>query len=250
MKEISTNRIVIVGAGLGALYAALRLAPRPVVVISPEELGKGASSAWAQGGVAAAMDTDDSPDSHAEDTVRAGAGIVDEAVAKFVTQEARDHILDLTEIGTPFDRTIDGTYVLSREAGHSFARVVRVKGDQAGAQIMAALVEKIRNTPSVQVLEHTMAVALDVENDQITGVPLQFRPCDNAQPPQRVPALLLDRCRCVRRPVIRRQIGHFARRSKLRGHPASVCFPPASVHRLHVQLHRAAQALHLGELQP
>lgn len=147
MRSITTDRVIIIGAGLGALYAALKLAPQPVVLISPETLGEGASSAWAQGGVAAAMDADDSPISHAEDTISAGAGTVDPKVAKLVTQEARDHILDLTELGTPFDRTDAGGYVLSREAAHSFARVVRVKGDQAGAEIMAALIETLRETP-------------------------------------------------------------------------------------------------------
>lgn len=173
MKEISTNRIVIVGAGLGALYAALKLAPRPVVMISPERLGEGASSAWAQGGVAAAMHDTDSPKFHAADTVHAGAGTVDPVVAQLVTGEARDYILDLTSLGTPFDRTALGDYVLSREAAHSFARVVRVKGDQAGAAIMAALIEQVRKTASIQVLEGTMATGLDVEEGRVTGVAIQ-----------------------------------------------------------------------------
>lgn len=173
MQEIRTDRIVIVGAGMGALYAALKLAPRPVVLISPEPLGKGASSAWAQGGVAAAMDEGDSPESHARDTLKAGAGTVDADVAAIVTDEARDHILDLTSLGTPFDRTEDGKYVLSREAAHSFARVVRVKGDQAGAEIMAALIDQARQTPSIQVLEGTMAVELDVKDSAVTGVAIQ-----------------------------------------------------------------------------
>ena len=55
MPVVETGRVVIVGAGLGALYAALNLAPHPVLLISPENLGQGASSAWAQGGIAAAM---------------------------------------------------------------------------------------------------------------------------------------------------------------------------------------------------
>lgn len=173
MQEIKTDRIVIVGAGMGALYAALKLAPRPVVLISPEPLGKGASSAWAQGGVAAAMDDGDSPENHARDTLKAGAGTVDADVAAIVTDEARDHILDLTSLGTPFDRTEDGKYVLSREAAHSFARVVRVKGDQAGAEIMAALIDQARQTPSIQVLEGTMAVELDVKDGAVTGVAIQ-----------------------------------------------------------------------------
>lgn len=173
MREVSTQRVVIVGAGLGALYAALKLAPRPVVLISPETLGEGASSAWAQGGVAAAMNDADSPDNHAADTVRAGAGTVDPAVADLVTREAREYILDLTKMGTPFDRTEDGGYVLSREAAHSFARVVRVKGDQAGAEIMAALIALVRETPSVQALEGVMAVGLDVAEGVVTGVMVQ-----------------------------------------------------------------------------
>ncbi len=173
MKEIKTDRIVVVGAGLGALYAALKLAPRPVVMISPEVLGEGASSAWAQGGVAAAMDVKDDPKNHAADTVKAGAGTVDAEVADLVTRHARDYILDLTRLGAPFDRTADGGYVLSREAAHSFARVVRVKGDQAGAEIMKALIEQVRETPSIQVLEGTMATGLDTENGVVTGVAIQ-----------------------------------------------------------------------------
>lgn len=173
MKTIQTDRIVIVGAGLGALYAALKLAPRPVVMISPESLGEGASSAWAQGGVAAAMDTADSAQSHAADTVEAGDGTVDPQVADLVTQEARAHILHLTALGTPFDRTEDGGYVMSREAAHSYARVVRVKGDQAGAEIMAALIERVRETPSIQVMEGTMALDLEVSAERVTGITIQ-----------------------------------------------------------------------------
>lgn len=173
MKSISTDRVIVVGAGLGALYAALKLAPRPVVMISPEVLGEGASSAWAQGGVAAAMDEEDSPRNHAQDTVKAGDGTVNPQVADLVTREARDYILDLTQMGTPFDRTDAGDYVLSREAAHSFARVVRVKGDQAGAQIMAALIEQVRATPSIQVFEGTMALDLEVSDGRITGVAIQ-----------------------------------------------------------------------------
>jgi len=131
---IRTDRIVIVGAGIGALYAALELAPRPVLMISPEALGDGASSAWAQGGVAAAMADSDSPEAHAADTVRAGAGTVDATVAAMVARVARAHILDLTALGAPFDRDAAGAYVMSREAAHSAPRVVRVAGDQAGGR--------------------------------------------------------------------------------------------------------------------
>ncbi len=172
MQVVETDRVVIVGAGLAALYTALKLAPRPVVLISPDALGSGASSAWAQGGVAAAMAHSDSPEAHARDTLNAGAGTVSPEVAEFVTRAAREHIHELTNIGTFFDRTEDGDYVLSREAAHSAARVVRVLGDRAGAEIMRALIAEAQNTPSIQVLEGVLAVGLEHINTHVTGVQL------------------------------------------------------------------------------
>ena len=169
-KPLMTDRIVIVGAGLAALYAALELAPRPVLMISPEPLGLGASSAWAQGGVAAAMAKSDSAQAHASDTLKAGDGTVDAEVAEMVTRMARDHILDLTALGAPFDRDAQGNYVMSREAAHSAARVVRVKGDQAGQQIMETLIDAVRSTPSIQVIEGSEALRLETKGGAVTGV--------------------------------------------------------------------------------
>ena len=167
---ISTKRIIIVGAGLGSLYAALELAPHPVLIISPEKLGEGTSSAWAQGGVAAAMSDADSAASHSHDTVQAGAGTVDEKVATMVTDAAREHILELTHLGTPFDRDPMGGYELSREAAHSFARVVRVKGDQSGHEIMQSLITQVKKTPSIQIAQGTIATKLETENGNVTGL--------------------------------------------------------------------------------
>lgn len=187
---IPNDRVVIIGAGLGALYAALALAPRPVLMISPDPLGQGASSAWAQGGVAAAMAAPDSPDLHAADTMRAGAGIVDRAVARMVADEARAHILALTHLGTPFDRDAKGGYVMSREAAHSLARVVRVRGDQAGAEIMRALIASVRATPSVQVLEGWLATGLRRDRDRIAGIEL-MRATGSATLALAAPAVLI-----------------------------------------------------------
>ena len=188
---MKTERIVIVGAGMGALYAALTLAPRPVLMISPEQLGEGASSAWAQGGVAAAMAASDTPEAHAKDTMTAGAGTVDGEVAAMVTRHAAEHILDLTAFGTPFDRDAQGNYVMSREAAHSAARVVRVKGDQAGRQIMETLIAKVRATASVQVIEGALATGLETEGERVTGV--WIRHTDPASGPVLIetPAVLL-----------------------------------------------------------
>ena len=80
--------VVIVGGGLAGLFCALKLSPRPVTVVSMAPLGQGASTAWAQGGIAAAIAEGDSPQAHAADTVAAGAGLVDERIALALARES------------------------------------------------------------------------------------------------------------------------------------------------------------------
>ncbi len=169
----STGDIVIVGAGLAGLFTALRLAPTPVTVVAAARLGEGASSVWAQGGVAAAVGEGDSAKKHTADTLAAGAGIVDPEVAHLVADEAADRIADLVAYGVPFDRDTSGGFVLSREAAHSEKRVVRVAGDRAGAAIMQALIARVRETPSIRVLEGYEAIDLIHQQGSVSGVRLK-----------------------------------------------------------------------------
>jgi L-aspartate oxidase len=162
--------ILIVGAGLAGLFCALKLAPAPVTLLAAAPLGEGSSSAWAQGGVAAAVLPTDSPELHARDTEAAGAGIVDKAVALSVAREARARIDDLLAFGAPFDRDAAGDLVPSQEAAHSARRIVRVKGDGAGAAIMAALVARVRATPSIRVVEGFVAEELILRDGRVAGV--------------------------------------------------------------------------------
>jgi len=164
--------VVIVGAGLAGLFTALKLAPMHVTVLAAAPLGEGASSNWAQAGIAAAVGPDDSPELHAADTIAAGAGIVDEHVARFVTQEAPARIADLVTYGVPFDREANGEFSLSREAAHSRRRIVHVSGDRTGAAIMRALIAKVRATPSIRVLEGYEADELIVADGRVQGVRL------------------------------------------------------------------------------
>src|ERR1700722_14091942 len=152
--------VVIVGGGLAGLFCALKLAPRPVTVISAAPLGQGASTAWAQGGVAAAMAEGDSAEAHAADTIAAGAGLVDAGIALGLAREAGNRIRDLLHYGVPFDRDLEGRLAVSQEAAHSARRIVHVRGDTAGKAIIAALVEAVRKTPSIQVIEGFSAEAL------------------------------------------------------------------------------------------
>jgi len=161
---------LIIGAGLAGLFTALKLAPHPVTVLSPMPLGEGASSAWAQGGVAAAVGAGDTPEAHAADTVTAGAGTVDAAIARSVATEAAARIEDLARFGTPFDRDAEGHYLQSREAAHSAHRVVRVKGDRAGKAIMQALIAAVRATPSIRVIEGIEVDDLALAEGRVAGV--------------------------------------------------------------------------------
>ncbi len=180
---LRTDRVLIVGGGIAALYAALALAPRPVLIVTPEPLGQGASSAWAQGGVAAAMGPGDRPADHLADTIRAGAGLVDEAVAARVTAEAADHVARLAALGAPFDRDLHGNYLLSREAAHGAARVVRVGGDRAGQAIMATLIRAIQAAAHVQVATGLSAVDLIVEAGAVVGIQVEGEGCGEIRAP-------------------------------------------------------------------
>lgn len=168
-RTLGTGDIVIVGAGLAGLYTALKLAPLPVTVVSAAPLGEGASSVWAQGGIAAAVGLGDTPEQHAADTIAAGAGLVVPEIAKLVAEEGPARIRDLLRYGVPFDRDLEGHFVLSREAAHSTARVVRVSGDRAGAQIMQALIAEVRRTPSIRVLEGFEAEDLILDAAEAPG---------------------------------------------------------------------------------
>jgi L-aspartate oxidase len=170
--------VVVVGAGLAGLFTALKFAPLPVTVISPARFGQGASSLWAQAGIAAALAEGDTPEDHAADTIRAGAGIVDENVALFMAREARERIEDLLRYGVPFDKDLEGRLALGHEAAHRSRRILHVKGDLAGRAIMGAITEAARATPSISVLEGFAARNLIVCNGRVQGIALS--PVDDA----------------------------------------------------------------------
>ena len=153
-------RVVVVGAGLAGLMTALKLAPHPVLLLTPTPLGEGSASAWAQGGVAAALGDGDTPEQHAADTVAAGAGLVDPAIALLVATEGPARVRELLTLGVPFDLDAAGAFLLALEAAHGRTRVARVKGDLAGRAIMETLIAALRRATHVECVEGASLQAL------------------------------------------------------------------------------------------
>ncbi len=164
------DEVLIIGGGIAGVFAALKLAPHPVTILTAAPFGEGASSAWAQGGMAAAVGEGDTAEKHLADTIVAGAGIVDTTMASLMTHEARARIEDLLSYGVPFDRDLEGKLLTGREAAHSERRIVHVNGDMAGQAIMAALIETVRHTPSIRVIENFVAESLTLRDGRISGV--------------------------------------------------------------------------------
>ncbi|HEY1225304.1 MAG TPA: L-aspartate oxidase [Brevundimonas sp.] len=160
MTRIRHDGPLIVGGGLAGLSAALGAAPCKVLVATPAPLLEACASAWAQGGVAAALAQGDTPALHAADTKAAGAGLVEAASVAALTQDGRSTVEWLASLGAPFDRTADGGFAVSLEAAHSRARVARVGGDGAGRAILSALVAAVRAADHVEVWEDARLKAL------------------------------------------------------------------------------------------
>lgn len=162
--------VVVVGAGLAGLTAALEATRRSVLLVSKSACAAGGSTVYAQGGIAAAVGTDDTPELHAADTVAAGDGLCHEAVVRQVAADGPPRLAALLAAGVRFDRAHDGRLALGREGAHSRRRIAHAAGDATGAELARALGEQVRETARIELAEHRLAVALAVAGDRIHGV--------------------------------------------------------------------------------
>jgi L-aspartate oxidase len=159
-----TADVIVVGSGIAGLSAALELRSKVdrVLVVTKGVLSSG-STVWAQGGIAAALDPEDTPEEHLQDTLVAGAGLCSEQAVRALVTEGPDRVRELVARGAHFDTAPNGDITLTREGGHHRDRIVHAGGDATGAEISRALVaqlEAIRNDPGIEVIEHAMVVDL------------------------------------------------------------------------------------------
>ncbi|HRD90131.1 MAG TPA: L-aspartate oxidase [Accumulibacter sp.] len=150
--------VLIIGSGLAGQAAALRLAETLKVALISKRALEDSASSWAQGGIAAVLDSRDSIEAHIRDTITAGAFLNDPRATRFVVENGRRAVDWLIEQGVPFTRDQDG-YHLAREGGHSARRVIHV-ADATGLAVQSTLTSKVRQQPNITILEQHIAIDL------------------------------------------------------------------------------------------
>ena len=162
---------VIIGGGIAGLYAALKIAQQSelcdgLLLITKSKLGQ-SNSRYAQGGIVAVLEDNkkDSTSLHISDTLKAGAGLSDFNVTKFISENSDEVIKDLLSLGVEFDKNDNNDFFLTLEAAHSVNRILHSGGDATGRGIEKALTKKVLENDNIQVYEQTLAVDLLVNSD-------------------------------------------------------------------------------------
>lgn len=151
--------VLIIGSGLAGLTMALQVADsKKVCLVSKREVSDSASS-WAQGGIAAVLNSEDSIEEHIQDTLVAGAGLCDAEITRIVATRARESIEWLVDLGVEFTREADNNLHLTREGGHSQRRIVHA-ADATGREVQKTLAQKVREHANITILENHIAVDL------------------------------------------------------------------------------------------
>lgn len=172
----SKYSVVIIGGGIAGLYAALKISqqselPDGLLLITKSKLGE-SNSRYAQGGIVAVLEENkkDSSSLHIKDTLKAGAGLSDFNVTKFISENSDHVIKDLLKFGVDFDKNENNEFFLTLEAAHSINRILHAGGDATGRGIEKALTKKVIENENIEVYEQTLAVELLTQNNECKGV--------------------------------------------------------------------------------
>ncbi|HEU4642716.1 MAG TPA: L-aspartate oxidase [Gemmatimonadaceae bacterium] len=164
------TRVLVIGSGVAGLHAAWRAARSGDVVLLTKRTLFDSATAYAQGGIAAALGAGDSPALHRSDTLAAGAALCDGDAVDVLVTEGPARVRQLVAAGARFDLDPHGGFTLGREAAHSARRIVHARGDQTGAEVAATLAARVRGDARITVLEHTRALELIVHRGECMGV--------------------------------------------------------------------------------
>jgi L-aspartate oxidase len=163
--------VLIIGTGVAGLSCALAAAPSRRVVLVTKDTFEENNTAYAQGGVAAALAPDDSPELHAKDTKVAGAGLSDDDTVMRLVHDGPDRIRELIALGIGFDQE-DGQLQLGQEAAHSSRRIAHAGGDATGRAVHRTLWNAVVVQMGIAIREHTMLLDIIVEDGRALGAML------------------------------------------------------------------------------
>lgn len=170
MPTLLRTRFLVVGSGVAGLHTAWRTSVAADVMLLTKRSLFDSATAYAQGGIAAALGAGDSPRLHSRDTLAAGAALADEEAVRVLVEEGPARVRELQVAGAEFDLTPNGALKLGREAAHSRRRIVHSHGDRTGAEVARILVERVKESPRTEVLERARVLDLIVQNGRCAGV--------------------------------------------------------------------------------
>ena len=166
---MNRTRYLVVGSGVAGLHTAWRAADRGEVIVLTKRSLFDSSTAYAQGGIAAAIGAGDSPALHWRDTLAAGAALCDADAVRVLVEEGPARVRELYRAGADFDVKADGKFKLGKEAAHSRRRIVHAHGDQTGAEVARTLAERVRESPRITVIEKARVLDLIVQDGVVYG---------------------------------------------------------------------------------
>jgi L-aspartate oxidase len=170
MAERIRTRFLVVGSGVAGLHTALRASSEGDVMVLTKRSLFDSATAYAQGGIAAALGAGDSPQLHRLDTLAAGAALCDAKAVEVLVKEGPARVRELQTAGARFDLEPGGEFTLGREAAHSRRRIVHAHGDQTGAEIARTLISRVSDNKRIEVLERTRVLELIVADGRCHGV--------------------------------------------------------------------------------
>ncbi|AWB42832.1 L-aspartate oxidase [Paenibacillus sp. CAA11] len=169
---IRDTEVIVIGSGIAGLFAAIQAAKNQRVVLIAKQRLLESNTRYAQGGIAAVMSEDDSPEEHHRDTLIAGAGLCDSKAVHVLVHEGPAVVRELMELGTVFDQE-NGHLALTQEGAHSHRRILHAHGDATGYEIVRALAEQVKAHPHIEIWEHHFVIDLITEQEECLGALVQ-----------------------------------------------------------------------------